>query len=75
VNDILAAVVAHGEILLFFYVLADQLGVGPGSAVLMAAGGFGRRLSLAGMVRPQRPSHTRADLAGMPPVECSRRRC
>jgi hypothetical protein len=27
VNDILAAVVTHGAILLFLYVLADQLGV------------------------------------------------
>ena len=26
-NAILAEIVAHGEILLFFYVLADQLGV------------------------------------------------
>jgi hypothetical protein len=27
VSDILAAVVTHGELLLFLYVLADQLGV------------------------------------------------
>jgi membrane protein DedA with SNARE-associated domain len=53
VNEILAAVVAHGEILLFFYVLADQLGVPvPAVPVLMAAGGLAAagRLSLAGVV-------------------------
>jgi membrane protein DedA with SNARE-associated domain len=41
VNDILAAVVTHGAILLFLYVLADQLGVPiPAAPVLMAAGGL-----------------------------------
>jgi membrane protein DedA with SNARE-associated domain len=53
VNEILAAVVAHGEILLFFYVLADQLGVPvPAAPILMAAGGLAAsgRLSLAGAV-------------------------
>lgn len=52
-NEILAAVVAHGEILLFFYVLADQLGVPvPAVPVLMAAGGLAAagRLNLAGVV-------------------------
>jgi hypothetical protein len=37
VNEILAAAVAHGEILLFFYVLADQLGVPvPAAPVLLS---------------------------------------
>ena len=36
-NETLAAIVAHGEILLFFYVLADQLGVQvPAAPVLMS---------------------------------------
>ena len=40
-NEILAEIVAHGEILLFFYVLADQLGVPvPAAPVLIAAGGL-----------------------------------
>jgi membrane protein DedA with SNARE-associated domain len=53
VNEILAEIVAHGEILLFFYVLADQLGVPvPAAPVLMAAGGLAAsgRLSLGGML-------------------------
>ena len=52
-NEILAEIVAHGEILLFFYVLADQLGVPvPAAPVLMAAGGLAAsgRLSLGGML-------------------------
>ena len=41
VNDVLAVVVQHGEILLFLYVFADQLGVPiPASPVLIAAGGL-----------------------------------
>ena len=52
-NEILATVVAHGEIFLFFYVLADQLGVPvPAAPVLIAAGGLAGagRLSLGGAV-------------------------
>ena len=52
-NEVLAAVIAHGEIFLFFYVLADQLGVPvPAAPVLIAAGGLAAagRLSLAGAV-------------------------
>jgi membrane protein DedA with SNARE-associated domain len=53
VSDLLAVVVRHGEILLFLYVLADQLGVPvPAAPVLMAAGGLAAagRLSLPGAV-------------------------
>jgi membrane protein DedA with SNARE-associated domain len=49
VSDLLAVVAQHGEILLFLYVLADQLGVPiPAAPVLMAAGGLAAtgRLSL-----------------------------
>ena len=52
-NDILSAVVAHGEVWLFFYVLADQLGVPvPATPVLMAAGELAAagRLSLPAVV-------------------------
>ena len=52
-SDVLAVVVQHGEILLFLYVLADQLGVPiPAAPVLMAAGGLAAtgRLSLPGAV-------------------------
>jgi membrane protein DedA with SNARE-associated domain len=53
VNALLAAVVAHGELLLFLYVLADQLGVPvPAAPVLIAAGGLAAagRLSLPAAV-------------------------
>ena len=53
VSEVLAVVAEHGEILLFLYVLADQLGVPiPASPVLMAAGGLAAtgRLSLPGAV-------------------------
>ena len=52
-RDVLAVVVQHGEILLFLYVLADQLGVPiPAAPVLMAAGGLAAagRLSLPGAI-------------------------
>ena len=52
-SDVLAVVAEHGEILLFLYVLADQLGVPiPAAPVLMAAGGLAAasRLSLPGAV-------------------------
>ena len=52
-NDVLAVVVQHGEILLFLYVFADQLGVPiPASPVLIAAGGLAAagRLSLPAAV-------------------------
>lgn len=52
-NALLAAVVAHGELLLFLYVLADQLGVPvPAAPVLIAAGGLAAagRLSLPAAV-------------------------
>ena len=52
-SDLLAVVVQHGEILLFLYVFADQLGVPiPAAPVLMAAGGLAAagRLSLPGAV-------------------------
>ena len=40
-NDVLAVVAEHGEILLFLYVFADQLGVPiPAAPVLMAAAGW-----------------------------------
>ena len=53
VNDVLALVAKHGEILLFLYVFADQLGVPiPASPVLIAAGGLAAagRLSLPGAI-------------------------
>jgi membrane protein DedA with SNARE-associated domain len=53
VSDVLAVVAEHGEILLFLYVLADQLGVPiPAAPVLLAAGGLAAagRLSLPGAV-------------------------
>jgi membrane protein DedA with SNARE-associated domain len=53
VSDVVALVVQHGEILLFLYVFADQLGVPiPAAPVLMAAGGLAAagRLSLPGAV-------------------------
>jgi membrane protein DedA with SNARE-associated domain len=53
VNDVLAVVAQHGEILLFLYVFADQLGVPiPASPVLVAAGGLAAagRLSLPAAV-------------------------
>jgi membrane protein DedA with SNARE-associated domain len=53
VSDVLAVAVQHGEILLFLYVFADQLGVPiPAAPVLMAAGGLAAagRLSLPGAV-------------------------
>jgi membrane protein DedA with SNARE-associated domain len=41
VSDFLAFVVQHGEIVLFLYVLADQLGVPiPAAPILLAAGGL-----------------------------------
>jgi membrane protein DedA with SNARE-associated domain len=49
VSDFLAFVVQHGEIVLFLYVLADQLGVPiPATPILLAAGGLAAagRLSL-----------------------------
>jgi membrane protein DedA with SNARE-associated domain len=49
VSDFLAFVVQHGEIVLFLYVLADQLGVPiPAAPILLAAGGLAAagRLSL-----------------------------
>jgi membrane protein DedA with SNARE-associated domain len=53
VNELLTAVIAHGELLLFLYVLADQLGVPvPAAPVLIAAGGLAAagRLSLPAAV-------------------------
>jgi membrane protein DedA with SNARE-associated domain len=53
VSDVLAVVVRHGELLLFLYVLADQLNVPvPAAPVLMAAGGLAAagRLSLPGAI-------------------------
>jgi membrane protein DedA with SNARE-associated domain len=53
VSDVLATIVKHGEILLFLYVFADQLGVPiPAAPVLMAAGGLAAagRLSLPGAI-------------------------
>jgi membrane protein DedA with SNARE-associated domain len=53
VSDFLAFVVQHGEIVLFLYVLADQLGVPiPAAPILLAAGGLAAagRLSLPGAV-------------------------
>jgi membrane protein DedA with SNARE-associated domain len=53
VSDILAFVVQHAEIVLFLYVLADQLGVPiPAAPILLAAGGLAAagRLSLPGAV-------------------------
>jgi len=53
VNDVLELVAKHGEILLFLYVFADQLGVPiPASPVLIAAGGLAAagRLSLPGAI-------------------------
>ncbi len=52
-SNLLAVIVQHGEILLFLYVFADQLGVPiPAAPVLMAAGGLAAagRLSLPGAV-------------------------
>ena len=52
-SDFLAFVVQHGEIVLFLYVLADQLGVPiPAAPILLAAGGLAAagRLSLPGAV-------------------------
>ena len=52
-NDVLAVVAQHGEILLFLYVFADQLGVPiPASPVLIAAGGLAAsgRLNLAAAI-------------------------
>ena len=52
-SDFLAFVLQHGEIVLFLYVLADQLGVPiPAAPVLLAAGGLAAtgRLSLPGAV-------------------------
>ena len=66
VNEFLATVVAHGEILLFFYVLADQLGVPvPAAPVLIAAGGLAAagRLNLAGVVSLSVLATLIADLA------------
>jgi membrane protein DedA with SNARE-associated domain len=49
VSDFLAFVVQHGEIVLFLYVLADQLGVAiPAAPILLAAGG----LAAAGRLVP-----------------------
>jgi membrane protein DedA with SNARE-associated domain len=53
VSAVLTVVVQHGEIVLFLYVLADQLGVPiPAAPVLMTAGGLAAagRLSLPGAV-------------------------
>jgi membrane protein DedA with SNARE-associated domain len=53
VNELVAFVVQHGEILLFLYVLGDQLGLPvPATPVLLAAGGLAAtgRLSLPGAV-------------------------
>ena len=52
-SDFLAFVIQHGEIVLFLYVLADQLGVPiPAAPILLAAGGLAAagRLSLPGAV-------------------------
>lgn len=65
-NEILAAVVAHGEIVLFVYVFADQLGVPvPVTPVLITAGGLAAaaRLNLAGVVGASILATLIADLA------------